>query len=70
MVYEQIKSYLEDNGIKHAYVAAKMGMSKQLFSSKVNGKTNFTADEYINLCHVLKLDLNHFDSNERRPSAA
>lgn len=65
MVHERIKAYLIENGIKQTYVAAKLGMSKQLFSSKVRGETNFSADEYISLCHALDLDLNYFDSDNR-----
>lgn len=66
MVYERIRAFIDSKGIKHTAVAHKLGMSKQLFSSKLRGQTNFTADEYIALCHALGVDLNEFDygSNE------
>lgn len=67
MVHEQIRAYITDKGIKQTAIAAKMGMSKQLFGSKVRGETNFTADEYITLCHVLDVSLDEFDN---RPTAA
>lgn len=61
MVHEQIRAYIDEMGLKQTAIAAKMGMSKQLFGSKVRGETKFTADEYINLCHVLNVSLNRFD---------
>lgn len=65
MVHEQIKAYLEDKGIKQTAIAPKLGMSKQLFGSKVRGETNFTADEYISLCHALDVTLDFFDTQSR-----
>lgn len=62
MVHEQIRDYVTENGIKQSAIAQKLGMSKQLFNSKLRGKTNFTADEYIALCHVLAVRLDEFDA--------
>ncbi len=61
MVYQRIREYLEENGIKQAVVAKKSGMTKQALSDSLCGKRNLTAEEYFSICHALNVDVNTFD---------
>lgn len=62
MLCQRIKNYIKVNKLKQSGIAAKLGMSKQCFHNKLEGRSRFTAEEYIDLCHVLDLDPNYFDS--------
>ena len=41
---EILKSYLEDHGISQAFVARKMGVTRQTFNAYINGSNKFDAD--------------------------
>jgi len=46
-VYEKIKKYMEDNGIKQNYVSEKSGIPENTLSMILNGKRNLSADESV-----------------------
>lgn len=62
MVYQRIRKYLEEFGIKQAAIAKKSGMTKQALSDSLRGERNLTAEEYFSICHALNVDVNTFDS--------
>ena len=49
---EAIKSYLEKNGIKHAYVAKKLKRSEVMMSKILSGRANLNVDELLTLCEL------------------
>jgi len=55
-----IKQYLDEHGIKHAFVANEIGVAKNVFSSMLSGKRKITAEEYISICTAVKVSSNHF----------
>ena len=52
-VAENIKKYLESNGIKQSVIAKKAGMRADSFCSALNGKRKVTVDEYVKICTAL-----------------
>lgn len=46
-VYEKIKKYMDDNGIKQNYVAEKSGIPENTLSMILNGKRKLDADESV-----------------------
>ena len=60
MYGESIKKYLDENGIKYSFVANEAKIPLNVFSTMINCKRRITAEEYIKICSVLKLDPNYF----------
>ena len=46
-VYEKIKKYMENNGIKQNYVSEKSNIPKNTLSMILNGKRTLSADEAV-----------------------
>ena len=70
MLGQRIKEYLDENGIKYSYVAEEIGIQKSTFSAMLNGRRKIVADEYFDICRVLRVDLSFFmdDEETRGPS--
>jgi len=60
MTGELIKNYLDENGIKYSYVAHKAGISLTTFSTMLNNKRKISAEEFIDICVVLRVKPNYF----------
>jgi len=60
MLHSLVKQYLDDNGIKHTFVAKGIGVDKSVFSSMISGKRKITAEEYIKICAVIKVNTHYF----------
>ncbi len=54
-VYQRIRSYLHDHGIKQKWLASKIGMKGSVMSMKMNGRVDFSIDEVQRICGVLKI---------------
>lgn len=54
ILIENIKKAIDENGLKHLYVAGQMGIRPQVFSNMLNGRTSIKADHIILLCSILK----------------
>lgn len=52
-VYQKVRSYLDDNGIKQVAVAQKAGISKTTFNAIMNGKRTLYADDLRAICIAL-----------------
>lgn len=55
LVYEKVKTYLEEYGIKQSYVAKKCNMSTSTFSAMMNGKRKMYADDLREICFALNV---------------
>lgn len=51
-----IKSEIQKRGLKQRFVAEALGMVETTFSNKLNGKYQFTAEEFIKLINFLGLN--------------
>lgn len=54
-VYEKVRAYLDDNGLKQVAVAQKAGISKVTFNAIMNGKRTLYADDLRAICLALNV---------------
>ena len=59
-VAENIKKYLDSNGIKQNVIAEKAGMRADSFCSALNGKRKISVDEYVKICTALSKPIGTF----------
>lgn len=57
---EILQKYIDQHGITQHFVAEKMGISDQAFSSLINGRTKFTADKAIMVAKALDIPFSIF----------
>ena len=73
-VYEKVRAYLEENGLKQVAVAQKAGISKVTFNAIMNGKRTMYADDLRAICLALNvspelfIEVNNSGSNEKKTS--
>ena len=49
-----VKSVMKSKGLKHKYVAEKIGVSEKLFSAMLNGRKAIKVSDVLLLCEVLE----------------
>ena len=54
-VYEKVRSYIDENGLKQVAVARKAGISKVIFNAMLNGKRTMYADDLRAICLALNV---------------
>ena len=54
-VYENIRAYLEENGLKQVAVAEKAGIPKATFNAILNGKRTLYAEDLRAICLALNV---------------
>ncbi len=65
MVGKKIGAYLEDKGIKQAFLVSKTGMSPSLISDICNGnKKKIDCVIYARICNALELPYEYFIDGE------
>ena len=55
LVYEKVKFYLEDKGIKQAFVAQKCNLSATTLNAMMNGKRKMYAEDLRSICYALEV---------------
>ena len=60
MVGQRIKQYLEDNGIKQGFVAAKVGIPHSQMSDILNNGRTINCVLYAKICRALNVSLETF----------
>ena len=55
MVYEKVRAYIDENGIKQVAVAQKVGIPKVTFNAIMNGKRTLYADDLRAICLALNV---------------
>lgn len=55
LVYERVRRYIDDHGIKQVAVAEKAGFSKTTFNAIMNGKRTMYADDLRAICLALNV---------------
>lgn len=48
-----IKEYLDTYGIKHVFIANKLGWSRQKISNTLNGRVPLSVDDYKAICQAI-----------------
>lgn len=54
-VYEKVREYLEQNGLKQKAVAEKAGIPNTTFNAIMNGKRTMYADDLRAVCFALNV---------------
>lgn len=54
-VYEKVRAYLSDNGLKQKAVAQKAGIPNTTFNAILNGKRTLYADDLRAICFALNV---------------
>lgn len=54
-VYEKVRSYIDENGLKQVAVAEKAGIPKTTFNAILNGKRILYADDLRAICLALNV---------------
>lgn len=54
-VYEKVRAYLNDNGLKQKVVAQKAGIPNTAFNAILNGKRTLYADDLRAICLALNV---------------
>lgn len=54
-VYEKVRAYLEQNGLKQKTVAEKAGIPNTTFNAIMNGKRTMYADDLRAVCLALNV---------------
>lgn len=55
-----IKKYLEENGIKQAFVSEKTGISAPILNMMLNDNRKIEANEYMKICDAIGVPLEQF----------
>lgn len=59
-VYEKVRAYLDENGLKQKAVAQKAGISNVTFNAILNGKRTLYADDLRAICLALDVSPEKF----------
>lgn len=54
-VYEKVRSYIDENGLKQVAVAKKAGIPNVTFNAIMNGKRTLYADDLRAICIALNV---------------
>lgn len=54
-VYEKVRAYMDDHGLKQVAIAQKAGISKVTFNAIMNGKRTLYADDLRAICLALNV---------------
>lgn len=57
-VYEKLRKYIDDHGIKQEYISDKTNISSPILSAILNGKRKFDVEEFILIVGALNTDPN------------
>ena len=67
-VYEKVKQYLEERGIRQSFVAQKCNFSLSTFNAMMNGHRKMYAEDLRLICYALNVSPEVFI--EYRPESA
>lgn len=55
---ENIQSIIKNKGLKHSFVAEKLGMSASAFSYRLNSSSTIKSEDVLKLCKALDVTPN------------
>ena len=60
LIYESVRDYIKDAGIKYTFIADKTGMKVNVISMIMQGKRKLGADEFVTICGALHVPPDKF----------
>lgn len=70
MVAENIKRFMDENGIKQRTIAQKCGVPEGKISAILTGRTRLTADVFFLICKALGQSPDFFDPEKPEKESA
>lgn len=64
-VYEKVRNYIDENGIKQITVAKKAGIPNVTFNAIMNGKRTMYAEDLRAICIALNVSPETFVDNKK-----
>lgn len=55
LVYEKVRQYIDEHGIRQSFVAKKCNISTTTFNAMMNGKRKMYADDLRDICYALQV---------------
>lgn len=59
-ITEEIKSFIEEKGIKQSYIADRTGIKRDALCTSLQGKRKLPVDEYQKICIALEVPFGFF----------
>lgn len=59
-IYEKVRAYITDNGLKQVAIAQKAGIPMQTFNAILNGKRTMYAEDLKAICTALNVSSETF----------
>lgn len=53
----KLRAKIAETGIKYSKIAKELGITPQALNRKMRGRTRFSLDDAIQLCTILKIDV-------------
>jgi len=64
-VYQKVRAYLDENGIKQNVIARKSNISAATFSAIMTGRRKMYADDLCAICYALRVKPEEFIESDR-----
>lgn len=55
MVWQKLKAYIVDHGIKQTWLAEKIGMNRARLSMILSGQSSLSVDDFALICSALNV---------------
>lgn len=59
-INEQLRNYIEENGLRINFLAEKCGIHEKKFYRLISGKQKMTVEEYEQICKGISVDPGYF----------
>ena len=60
LIYEKVRRYIDEHGIRQAFVAQKCGISVTTFNAIMNGRRKMYAEDLRAICYALEVSPEEF----------
>jgi transcriptional regulator with XRE-family HTH domain len=65
MIGLRIKTYLDEHGIRYAFLAEKLHITPSVMTDLLKGKRKIDCVEYYKICEILGVNLEFFFEQEK-----
>ena len=65
MVIDVLNEKINERGIPVSELARRVGLDPELLRRSLAGSRNLKAEEFVNLCHELKLGISAFSNDQK-----
>lgn len=69
-VAEKLKQLVDDKGVTYSFISSRTGIPVDAISKSLLGKRRLPADELVNICNVVGIELNELQATRTNPAKA